>query len=51
MAKLPKIIKNMQQGQMKRLAEGGEATDESVSGKLGLTPRDAPAQKNRINSR
>ena len=27
MAKLPKIIQNMQQGQMKRLAEGGEAGD------------------------
>ena len=28
MAKLPKIIQNMQQGQMKRLAEGGDATDD-----------------------
>jgi len=43
-------IKNMQQGQMKRLAEGGEATDESVSGKLGLTPREAPAQKTELTA-
>ena len=28
MAKLPKIIQNMQQGQMKRLAEGGDTTDD-----------------------
>lgn len=33
---------------MKRLAEGGEATDESVSGTLGLSPRDAPAQKTEL---
>ena len=50
MAKLPKIIQNMQQGQMKRLADGGDAVDESVSGKLGLTPRDAPAQKTELTA-
>ena len=40
MAKLPTIIRNMQRGQMKRLAEGGtaDATDpsESISAGLGL---------------
>ena len=48
MAKLPTIIKNMQQGQMKRLAEGGDATDESLAGTIGLSPRDAPAQKTEL---
>ena len=50
MAKLPKIIRNMQEGQMKRLAEGGDATDESVSGTLGLMPRAAPAQKTELTT-
>ena len=30
MAKLPKIIRNTQKGQMKRLQDGGTATDDSV---------------------
>ena len=45
MARLPTIIKNMQQGQMKRLAEGGEAVDDSTTGGLGITSPVAPDQK------
>ena len=45
MAKLPKIIQNMQQGQMKRLAEGGDAGEESISEGLGLKQLAVPEQK------
>jgi hypothetical protein len=45
MAKLPKIIQNMQQGQMKRLAEGGDAGEESISEGLGLKTISVPEQK------
>ena len=40
----------MQQGQMKRLAEGGEATDDSVSAGLGLTAPQAPEQKTELTA-
>ena len=40
MAKLPTIIKNMQEGQMKRLAEGGDATEDNPAntGGAGMFP-------------
>ena len=45
MARLPTIIRNMQQGQMKRLADGGDAVDESISAGLGLKALKVPEQK------
>jgi len=50
MARLPTIIRNMQQGQMKRLAEGGDAADDSVSGGLGLQAPVAPGQKTELTA-
>lgn len=40
MAKLPKIIRNMQEGQMKRLAEGGDAAEDNpaTGGGAGMFP-------------
>jgi len=49
MAKLPKIIRNMQQGQMKRLADGGDVTDDSMSGGLGLKKLEVPEQKTSLS--
>ena len=48
MAKLPTIIRNMQQGQMKRLADGGDATDGSISEGLGLKALKVPEQKTEL---
>ena len=40
----------MQQGQMKKLADGGDATDDSVSAGLGLTAPQAPEQKTELTA-
>jgi hypothetical protein len=45
MAKLPRIIRNTQDGQMKKLQEGGTATDDSISAGLGLERIKIPEQK------
>jgi len=46
MARLPTIIRNMQQGQMKRLAEGGETTEDNPAktGGAGMFPTTPIAQ-------
>jgi hypothetical protein len=46
MAKLPIIIQDTR----KKLQEGGEATDESVSGGLGLTAPSMPEQKTQLTA-
>ena len=48
MAKLPTIIKNIQQGQMRRLAEGGDAIDEGKL--LGLKALKVPEQKTSLDT-
>ena len=46
MAKLPTIMRDTR----KRLQEGGDATDESISGQLGISPRETPAQKTELTA-
>jgi len=51
MAKLPRIIRNTQDGQMKKLQEGGTATETgTVTSQLGLTAPQAPEQKTQLTT-
>ena len=45
MAKLPRIIRNIQDGQRKRLQDGGSATGEDITSGLGLEQVKIPEQK------
>ena len=48
MAKLPRIIRNTQDGQMKKLQDGGDATD--VYSRLGVTAPTPPPQKTELTT-